>query len=83
MTDIDAHDLCTALERLPDETSHGEPPLSNCVENRHLGATGRTALRFDVPYMEHVCNVIGNALPCNFAAVVSRQCYETLTGATL
>ena len=30
--------------------------------------------RFDTPYMEHVCNVIGNALPCDFAEVVSRQC---------
>ena len=38
---------------------------------------------FDVPYMEHVCNVIGNALPCDFAAAVSRQCYETLGGETL
>ena len=38
--------------------------------------------RFDVPYMEHVCNVIGNALPCDFAAVVSQQCYDELGGAT-
>lgn len=37
--------------------------------------------RFDVPYMEHVCNVIGNALPCDFAAVVSRQCNDALAGA--
>ena len=34
--------------------------------------------RFDVPYMEHVCNVIGNALPCDFAAAVSRQCRVAL-----
>lgn len=36
---------------------------------------------FDVPYMEHVCNVIGNALPCDFAAAVSRQCSDALAGA--
>ena len=36
--------------------------------------------RFDVPYMEHVCNIIGNALPCDFAAAVSRRCYEVLQG---
>lgn len=36
--------------------------------------------RFDVPYMEHVCNVIGNALPCDFAATVSKQCYDALVG---
>ena len=39
--------------------------------------------RFDVPYMEHVCNVIGNALPCDFAAVVSQQCYAALAAMTL
>ena len=34
--------------------------------------------RFDVPFMEHVCNVIGNALPCDLAEVLARQCYTTL-----
>ncbi|MDE0626828.1 MAG: DNA cytosine methyltransferase [Bryobacterales bacterium] len=34
--------------------------------------------RFDTPYMDHVCNMIGNALPCDFAEVVSRQCVEQL-----
>ena len=34
--------------------------------------------RLDTPYMEHVCNVIGNALPCDFAAAVSRQCRSQL-----
>ena len=33
---------------------------------------------FDTPYMEHVCDIIGNALPCDFAEAVSRQCYEAL-----
>ena len=35
--------------------------------------------QFDVPYMEHVCNVIGNALPCDFAEVLAKQCHATLT----
>ena len=35
--------------------------------------------RFDTPYMAHVCNIIGNALPCDFAEVVSRQCQVELT----
>ncbi len=30
------------------------------------------------PYMEHACNVIGNALPCDFAEVVAKQCYNAL-----
>ena len=33
---------------------------------------------FDTLYMEHVCNIIGNALPCDFAEAVSRQCYNAL-----
>ena len=33
---------------------------------------------FDTPYMEYVCNIIGNALPCDFAEVVSRQCQMAL-----
>lgn len=34
--------------------------------------------RLDTPYMEHVCNMIGNALPCDFAEAISRQCAEKL-----
>ena len=33
---------------------------------------------FDTPYMEYVCNVIGNALPCDFAEVIARQCTRAL-----
>lgn len=29
---------------------------------------------FDTPYMEHACNIIGNALPCAFAAAVAKHC---------
>lgn len=33
---------------------------------------------FDTPFMEHVCNIIGNALPCEFAAVLARRCAEAI-----
>jgi DNA (cytosine-5)-methyltransferase 1 len=33
---------------------------------------------FDTEYMEHACNIIGNALPCDFAEVLARQCYLTI-----
>ncbi|TAN47833.1 MAG: DNA cytosine methyltransferase [Methylococcaceae bacterium] len=33
---------------------------------------------FDTPYMDYVCKIIGNALPCNFATAVSAQCRKTL-----
>jgi len=28
---------------------------------------------FETPYMEHVCNIIGNALPCRFAAALAGE----------
>ena len=34
--------------------------------------------RLDTPYIDYVCNMIGNALPCNFAEALSRQCVERL-----
>ena len=38
--------------------------------------------RFDIPYMDRVCNVIGNALPCKFAEALARQCHDRLSGST-
>ena len=34
--------------------------------------------RFNTPYMDYVCSMIGNALPCIFAEALSRQCVEQL-----
>lgn len=34
--------------------------------------------RLDTPYMDYVCNMIGNALPCDFAEAISRKCAERL-----
>ena len=34
--------------------------------------------RLDTPFMDYVCNMIGNALPCDFAEAVSRRCVEHL-----
>jgi DNA (cytosine-5)-methyltransferase 1 len=33
---------------------------------------------FDTPFMEHACNIVGNALPCDFAEVLARRCLEVL-----
>jgi DNA (cytosine-5)-methyltransferase 1 len=32
----------------------------------------------DTPYMDYACNIVGNALPCDFAEVLARQCAEAL-----
>jgi DNA (cytosine-5)-methyltransferase 1 len=34
---------------------------------------------FDTPFMDRVCNIIGNALPCLFAEMLSRSCFEALS----
>ncbi len=34
--------------------------------------------RLDTPYMDYVCNMVGNALPCDFAEVLSRRCGDQL-----
>lgn len=34
--------------------------------------------KFDTPYMDYVCGIIGNALPCDFAEAVSRQCHRVI-----
>lgn len=33
---------------------------------------------FDTPYMDHACQIVGNALPCDFAEAISRQCMEAI-----
>lgn len=33
---------------------------------------------FDTPFIDSVCTIIGNALPCDFAEIIARQCIETL-----
>ncbi len=33
---------------------------------------------FDTPFMDHVCNIIGNALPCDFAEALARKVYKAI-----
>ena len=58
----------------------GHPTRDRTISVREaaLLQTFPESYRFDTPYMEYVCNVIGNALPCDFAEVVSRQCQMAL-----
>lgn len=58
----------------------GHPVKDRTISVREaaLLQTFPTSYRFDIPYMDHVCSVIGNALPCDFAEVLSRQCQEAL-----
>ncbi len=33
---------------------------------------------FDTPYIDYACNIIGNALPCEFAQVLGEECAKAL-----
>ncbi len=35
---------------------------------------------FDAPFMDRVCDIVGNALPCDFATAVAVHCRDTLLG---
>lgn len=35
---------------------------------------------FDTPFMDRVCDIVGNALPCDFAAAVAAHCRNALLG---
>ena len=48
------------------------------VREAALLQTFPKSYKFDTPFMEKVCNIIGNALPCDFAEAVSRQCRAAL-----
>lgn len=57
---------------------HPEEDRTISVREAALLQTFPRDYRFDTPYMEYVCNIIGNALPCDFAEAVSRQCHAEL-----
>ncbi len=69
-------------------TTFSKGRFGHPVQNRTISVREAALLqtfpedyRFDTPYMEYVCNIIGNALPCDFAEVVSRQCQIELVAA--
>ena len=67
---------CTTLSK----GRFGHPVANRTISVREaaLLQTFPEEYLFDTPYMEYVCNVIGNALPCDFAAAVSKQCSSQL-----
>ena len=67
---------CTTLSK--GRFGHPEEDRTISVREAALLQTFPESYVFDTPYMEHVCNIIGNALPCDFAEVVARQCFEAL-----
>ena len=58
---------------------HPEENRTISVREAALLQTFPEDYHFAVPYMEAVCNVIGNALPCDFAEELAKQCYSAIS----
>lgn len=67
---------CTTLSK--GRFGHPEEDRTISVREAALLQTFPLNYQFDTPFMDHACNIIGNALPCAFAEVVARQCHKYL-----
>jgi len=67
---------CTTLSR----GRYGHPEEDRTISAREAATlqTFPSEYIFDTLYMDSVCNIIGNALPCEFARHVSTQCLNAL-----
>ncbi len=57
---------------------HPEADRTISVREAALLQTFPRDYLLDVPYMHHVCDIVGNALPCKFAEAVSKRCRDRL-----
>ncbi|MCY4213013.1 MAG: DNA cytosine methyltransferase [Gammaproteobacteria bacterium] len=58
----------------------GHPEADRTISVREAALLQTFPIHYllDTSYMDHACNMIGNALPCDFAEALSRQCGEVL-----
>jgi DNA (cytosine-5)-methyltransferase 1 len=67
---------CTTLSK--GRFGHPEEDRTISAREAALIQTFPMSYVFDTPYMEYVCNIIGNALPCDFAEILARQCQAAM-----
>lgn len=67
---------CTTLSK----GRFGHPELLRTISVREAATlqTFPSDYKFKTPYMEAACNIVGNALPCDFAAVLAGACRKAL-----
>ena len=67
---------CTTLSK----GRFGHPDMDRTISVREaaLLQTLPPDYKIDTPYIEYACNIIGNALPSDFAEVVAKKCLEAL-----
>jgi DNA (cytosine-5)-methyltransferase 1 len=69
---------CTTLSK----GRFGHPSKNRTISLREaaLLQTFPSNYIFDTPYMEYACDIVGNALPCEFARKVSLACMKSIRG---
>lgn len=67
---------CTTVSK--GRFGHPEKDRTISVREAALLQTFPIDYIFDTPYIDHVCEIVGNALPCDFAEVLARQCLTAL-----
>jgi len=67
---------CTTLSK--GRFGHPEENRTLSVREAALLQTFPADYVFSSPYMEYVCEMIGNALPCDFATVLARSCANAI-----
>src|SRR5581483_8615457 len=67
---------CTTLSK--GRFGHPEQDRTISVREAALLQSFPADYVFDTPFMEYACNIVGNALPCDFAEVLACQCAEAL-----
>ena len=67
---------CTTLSK----GRFGHPDMDRTISVREaaLLQTLPPEYKIDTRYIEYACNIIGNALPCDFAEAVAKKCLEAL-----
>ena len=67
---------CTTLSK--GRFGHPEKDRTISVREAALLQTLPPDYKIDTPYMDHACNIVGNALPCDFAEAVARECFQAI-----
>ncbi len=67
---------CTTLSK----GRFGHPDRNRTISLREaaLLQTFPEDYRFETPYFERACEIVGNALPCIFAEAIARKVFEEL-----
>ena len=67
---------CTTLSK--GRFGHPEEDRTISVREAALLQTLPADYKIDTPYVEYACNIVGNALPCDFAEAVAKECLKAL-----